>query len=272
MAKRTLTVITYVLAGLCFVACLLSIGKNDIYQDGAWANAQWFGQDIVTLLIALPFLLVSFFKGIRNGNKRWTMVYGGILLYYGYTYSFFMFAANLSFLYLFHLPIFGLSVIGLVIACIGFFSQKDHYSMEGKGLKGIIITYLVLISLMISFLWLNDIISHLVIPDYKSDTPNGQAPLIIYSLDLAILIPLMICSAVLIYRNTNWGYILCGMILTKTSTLGFALMAMALSMNIQELDPDVFLIVLWSIIGIIGTLLTISYLSNLKVEPSTSGR
>ena len=60
MAKRTLTVITYFLAGLCFVACLLSIGKNDIYQDGALANAQLFGQDIVTLLIALPFLLVVY--------------------------------------------------------------------------------------------------------------------------------------------------------------------------------------------------------------------
>jgi hypothetical protein len=68
--KRTLSVITYLIAGLTSVSCILSISHNNIYQDGEWANAQWLGQDIVTILIALPFLLISFIKGIENYDNR----------------------------------------------------------------------------------------------------------------------------------------------------------------------------------------------------------
>lgn len=264
-AKTTLKIVTYLAAGLTFISCLFSITNNDIYQDGTWANAQWLGQDAVTLLIALPFLLISFFKGIRRGNVKWQMVYAGILFYYFYTYSFFMFAAKLSVFYLFHLPIFGLSLIGLIITLIGLFGQDTRFVFESKRLKITIIVYLILMSVMISFLWLSDIAAHLLDPTHRSETPDGEAPLIIYSLDLAIVIPLMITAAILLYRKTQAGYLLNGIILTKTSTLGFALMAMATSMYVQELNPDYFLIALWSIIGIIGTALTVLYLCKLSV-------
>jgi hypothetical protein len=266
MAKRTLTLISYALALLTLVSCVLSIINNEIYQDGDWANAQWLGQDIVTILIALPLLLLSFFKGIRREELRWTLVYSGILLYYVYTYSFFMFAAQLTVLYLFHLPIFGLSAIAFVITCIGLFGKHKVYMPEKKSLHTLISGYLILISLMISFLWLNDIFSHLSDPGHLSDTPSGEAPLIIYSLDLAIIIPLMIIAAIKLLLRTSWGYLLTGLILTKTSTLGFALMAMGVSMYVQELNPDYFLIILWCIIGIIGTSLTLIFLKHLKIK------
>jgi len=265
VTQKTLQIFTFLLAGLTLVSCLISISYNNFYQDGAWANAQWLGQDIVTLLLALPLLLISFHKGIKKEHEKWTMVYAGILLYYAYTYSFFMFVANLSILYLFHLPIFSLSVIGLFMICTKLFNQNLEYSFQKSKLKVIIITYLIMISLMILFIWLNDIFAHLSNPEHVSDTPNGEAPLIIYSLDLAIIIPLMISAAVLLYKKSTLGYILSGIILTKTSTLGFALMAMSISLYVQNLNPDIFLILLWSIIGIIGSTLSILYLKNLSV-------
>jgi hypothetical protein len=174
--------------------------------------------------------------------------------------------AKLTYLYFFQVSIFGLSLIGFVISCIGIFNQKWSYGLPQKNLRMVIIIYLSLIALMLSFIWLNDIFAHITDPTHKSNTPNGEAPLIIYSLDLAVIIPLMVASAILLYQKSNWGYILCGIILTKTSTLGFALMAMALSMCIQGLNPDYFLIILWCIIGLIGTILTLSFLTKLKIK------
>lgn len=268
MAKTTLLTFSILIAALTLISCSISISNNGIYQDGAWANAQWLGQDIVTLLLALPFLLISYFRGVRNNNGKWTLVYCGILFYYTYTYSFYMFAAELSFLYLLQLPIFGLAVIGMVISLIAIFNSDLEYKLKGRGLKISIIAYLVLISILIAFLWINDIVSHLVDPGHLSDTPDGKAPLIIYSLDLAIIIPLMLASAVLIAINKRVGYILGGIILTKTSMLGFALMAMALSMYIQDLNPDYYLVILWSVIGVAGTILTLNYLR--KLTPAGS--
>jgi len=266
MAKRTLLTFSILIAVLTLVSCSISIINNGIYQDGAWANAQWLGQDMVTLLLALPFLLISLSRGVQNSNWKWTLVHSGILLYFTYTYSFYMFAAELSFLYLLQVPIFGLAVIGMVISLIEIFKHDRVCSFKGRGLKITIIAYLLLISILIASLWIKDLVSHLADPNHLSDTPDGKAPLIIYSLDLALIIPLMLASAVLMAKNKTLGYILGGIILTKTSTLGFALMAMALSLYIQNLDPDYFLIILWSIIGVAGTILTLSYMKKLSVS------
>ena len=110
MKKKTIIILTYLISGLTLVSCLISISNNGIYKDGVWANAQWFGQDVVTLLVATPLLLLTQFQGIRRDLWKWNLVLGGILFYFVYTYAFYMFAAKLTFLYLFHLPIFGLSL------------------------------------------------------------------------------------------------------------------------------------------------------------------
>ena len=263
--QKTIQIFTYLISILAVISCAISITHNEIYQDGAWANAQWLGQDIVSLLIGVPLLLISQFKTDRQ-NQKWKMVRSGALLYFSYTYAFYMFAAQLSFLYLFHLPIFGLAVIGFMISTLELFSEKWHLSSPKKLIGKLIITYLLLISVMLLFLWLNDIISHLSISGYQSDTPNGKAPLIIYSLDIALIIPIMLASAIGYWKKKQFGYLLTAIILTKTSTLGFALMGMSLSMYLQDLKPDLFLIVLWSIIGIIGSLLSFFYLRQLVIK------
>lgn len=264
---KTLIRISYLIAMLTLVSCLISITHNDIYQDGSWANAQWLGQDAVTLLLALPLLLLSTHHGVRAENWHWQILHAGILLYYFYTYSFFMFAANLTVLYVFHLPIFGLASVGLVLECIHLFNLEVAFSFPARNLVLGIIIYLSLISLMVTLLWSVDIYSHLTDPTHRSGTPTGEAPLIIYSLDLGLIIPLMLMAAVLLYRQAQWGYLLTGIILVKTSTLGFALMAMGVSMYVQELNPEYYLILLWSVIGLLGGWLTVSFLKHLAVSP-----
>lgn len=64
MPTRIFVTLIYLMAGFTLISCAISIFNNDIYQDGDWANAQWLGQDIVTLILALPLLLVSLSKGI----------------------------------------------------------------------------------------------------------------------------------------------------------------------------------------------------------------
>ncbi len=181
-----------------------------------------------------------------------------------YTYSFFVFVANLTWLYLLHIPIFGLSLFGFFITCLRIMNQKMVFSIENRTLKAIVIIYPLCISSMLLFIWFSDIFAHLTNPRHLSDTPNGKPPLIIYSLDLAIIIPLMISAAILLYKKTSLGYILSGIILTKTTTLGFALMAMSISLYVQDLNPNYYLIVLWCVIGIIGAILSISFLKNLS--------
>ncbi len=263
--QKTLLFFSYLISILVFISCIISITNNQIYQDGAWANAQWLGQDVVSLLIGFPLLFISQIL-VNKQNIKWKLIRSGALLYFSYTYAFYMFAAKLSFLYLFHLPIFGLSVVGFIISLMELFSEKWQLSNRKNHIEKFIISYLLLISVMLIFLWLSDIISHLSIPGHQSDTPNGEAPLIIYSLDLALIIPLMLVSAIGFWMKKQFAYLLSAIILVKTSTLGFALMSMSLSMYLQDLKPEVFLIILWSVIGLIGSVLSIIYLHQLEIK------
>ncbi|NJB72192.1 hypothetical protein GGR42_002683 [Saonia flava] len=260
----SLKYITFSILVLASISCAISIVNNDLYLDGEWANAQWLGQDIATLFVAIPLLLLSYQKSIKT--KKWETVLSGTLFYFVYTYSFFVFEAKLTFLYFFHLPIFSLSLIGLFISLKNTLAEKRKYVTKNNSIKRLVLVYLLLISGMLSFLWLSDIVSHITIPNYKSDTPSGEPLLIVYTLDLAIVIPLMMISVIGYYKNRQYGIKLIGVMLTKTSTLGIALMAMSLSMYLQKLSLDLFLAILWFSIGIIGTTLSLFFLKDLREE------
>ena len=266
MEQKTRTTLTYLIIVLVLFSGLLSIANNDIYQDGEWINAQWLGQDIVSVFLALPLLFIAYIQSYRRKRWQWKMVYTGALFYFVYTYAFYVFAAELTFLYLLHLPVFGLSLFSLFWALFELFNIQEAITGSQKWTKRIIVTYFSLISLMLVFLWMTDIIQHLTDPAYQSDTPDGSAPLIIYSLDLTIAIPLMILAAIGYAMDRQFGYKLTGVMLVKSSTLGFALMAMSLSMYLQKLNPDVFLIGLWCVLGIIGTVLTVWYLKQVELQ------
>jgi hypothetical protein len=266
MPKRTFVTIVYLIAGFTLISCALGVFNNDIYRDGSWIKAQWLGHDVITLFLAFPLLLISLNRGVVEDEYKWKLVIAGILLYYIYTYSFFIFGAELTLLYLFHLPIFALSIVALKISLFDIFRLHPKISIPGKSLPNTICIYLFSIGLTVAVLWLTDIIAHLTIPDYVSQTPNGKAPLIIYSLDLAIILPLMIFSAIQLIQKTQTGYIITAIMLVNSTMLGFALMAGGVSKHIQNLSPVYFLILIWCVMGIFGTVLTLRYLKNLQTK------
>jgi hypothetical protein len=264
MAARILTRINYFIAALAAFTCALSLFRNDLYQDGPWVKAQWLGQDGVTLLLVVPLLLWSTRMAWQRAHLKWQLINAGLLFYFVYTYAFFMFAAQLSVFYLFHLPIFGLAVIGLFLGLSHIFADPRPVAASSNTVRLVIIVYLTLMSMMFIFLWGNDIFAHLTIPEHQSDTPDGEAPLIIYSLDLTLVIPLMLLACVGYWKRRAWGLKLTAVMLAKTSTLGFALMGMSLGMWWRDQHPDLFLVGLWCTIGIVGVGLLWWYLRDLR--------
>ncbi|MAD97967.1 MAG: hypothetical protein CMB99_11635 [Flavobacteriaceae bacterium] len=257
------------IAFLATIACVLAIYNNDFYQDDNWTKAQWLGQDLITLTVAVPLLLFSLKRGIGQHRIKWWMLNTGLLLYFAYTYSFFVFSSKLSFLYFFQIGIFGFSIVGFIRSCLLLSHEKVRFSFPRTNIKLAIVSYFFTIASMLAFLWIKDIVSHLNSSIHQSNTFDGAPPLITYGLDLGLIIPLMIATGLMLYWKERWGYILTGIVLTKTSTLGFAMMAMNVSMHLQHINPDYLIILIWTLIGVLGTLLTIFYLENLRfhVDP-----
>lgn len=248
---------------LVMPSALISVLFNDIYQDGEWVNAQWLGQDLVTLFIAVPLFWLSYHYLRKKPSGSWKLVQTGVLLYFTYTYTFFVFEAELTWLYFFQLPIFGISLAGLILSLFGIFSDSYHSFRYNGNLKWAIIAYQGTIAIMLFVLWFSDIFAHLISHDHVSGTPTGEAPIIIYTLDLGIIVPLMVISLIGLWQSKQYGILLTGIMLVKSSTIGFALMAMSISMIVQDIYIDIGLTALWCFIGCVGSVLAILFFRKL---------
>jgi hypothetical protein len=82
MKDKTIERLIYAVFVLVLSSCMMSFQYTDLYQDGAWVNAQWLGQDFVSLFIALPVLMVAYYKSIRKEKWKWNMVLAGALFYF----------------------------------------------------------------------------------------------------------------------------------------------------------------------------------------------
>ncbi len=270
MSTKILKIFSYSIGVLAIISCGISVFNNEIYQDGEWVRTQFLGQDMVTLILAAPLLFLAIHKAVIKADIFWKLIFAGVVFYFVYTYAFFVFVTELTFLYFFHLAIFSLSLFSLIIVFFQLFNFEKSFYYNNKNTKRLIVSYLSLISLMLVFLWLKDLISFFTVPGFQFDTPNGEPLLMVYTLDLGIVIPLMLTGVFGFIRKKKFGYILTGVMLVKSTILGFALMAMALSMYIQDLSPDTFLIILWSVLGVAGSILTVIYFKELGIAEMLS--
>ncbi|MFT7149056.1 MAG: hypothetical protein ACI82Q_000913 [Nonlabens sp.] len=261
---------TELLVMLCTVATVIGITNNNIYLDGDWASAQWLGQDWVTLIIGMPLLLVSSWKVILKRSLVWELVLGGVLFYLVYIYAFFLFEARFTALYFIHLPIFSVSLLCLFVVFHHLLNAKNDYAYTHRLTLSTIIGYFLLISAFLSWLWLQDLVKHLTTVDYFSDTPDGEPPLVMYTLDLDIIVPMMVIASILLFKNHTLGLIMVGVLLVMSFLMSSAFMGMALSIYLQGFDPDSIVIVLWSLIALCGLLLSIVDLNRLEIYPKPS--
>lgn len=269
---RALSPLIGVLAVVALVATWMGVFRNDFYHDGEWVNAQWQGQDLVTMVLAIPLLVITSKKAILDRSLIWELVLAGVLFYFVYVYTFYVFEASFTFLYFFHLPVFSIALLCLFLVCHHILNARNDYAYTHSLSKFIASFFLLAVSALLSWLWLEDLINHLTFEKFLSPTPDGEPPMIIYTLDLGIMIPLMVIGVLLLIKNHSLGLILIGVMLIVSFLLGFALMAMSISMYLQNLDPDPLLIVIWSLIGLAGLLLSVVYLYRLEVYPSAVGK
>ena len=65
------------------------------YRDAEWVKTAWFGNDWVTLIVAVLFLLIGF-VGSARGSVRGLLLWLGIIGYAAYNYAFYLFGAALN--------------------------------------------------------------------------------------------------------------------------------------------------------------------------------
>jgi hypothetical protein len=201
--------------------------------DPASMAAQGISQDIVTLIVGIPLLLISL-RLYRQGRLRGQLLLSGTLAYFLYTYTSMAFGAAFNPLFLVYVAIFSLSLFAFIIAMLSVDVRALPAHFTEKLPRRAISIFMFAGGGFLLLAWLGRIV-----PGMSGGVPVGlltNTTLFIQVMDLGLIVPLMALAGILLLRRAPLGYLLSSVALIKFMTMGIALVAMITG---QLVDGDV---------------------------------
>lgn len=229
------------------------------YWDTVSSAAQMQANDVITLFLALPLLGVSFWL-TQKGSLRGRLLLTGTLGFILYTYITMSFGAAYNPFFLIYVALFSLSLFAFVLSMMSFdvdalparFSQK----LPRKWIAGL----LFFAAAFLSLAWLGRI-AQTFTPGAVPALENTTS-MFIQAMDLGIVVPVCVFSAVLLLRRSAWGYLLASVGLVKFLTLGTAVSLMGLNMARVGVPISPLELVIFSGMALAGIITTITLLKN----------
>jgi hypothetical protein len=94
--SRPVLILSATVTLLTAVASAGGLLINNLYRDNDFVKQAWRSNDIVTLFIAVPLLIISIFLS-QKGSQRWLLIRIGLLGYIFYNFAFYLFGAAFNF-------------------------------------------------------------------------------------------------------------------------------------------------------------------------------
>ena len=112
---KTARILSILIITLAVIASLGGLLLRGLYRDNLFVSSDWKGNDLVTLVVAVPILVAASTLALR-GPGRSQLIWVGMLDYVLYNYAFYLFAAAFYWFFLLYVALFGLSILALIFA------------------------------------------------------------------------------------------------------------------------------------------------------------
>jgi hypothetical protein len=257
----TLSTIIVVLATVASAGGVL---KPDLYRDNALVKAAWFGNDWVTLLVAVPGLVAALLL-MGQGSQRARLVWLGLLDYMLYNYAFYLFGAAFNAFFLVYATLFAASIYALIFSL----SRMDVEEIRRGFSPGIpvrwISGYMLLTAASIGGLWIAMSLGFVVsgnVPEAirQTEHPTG----IVFALDLTLLVPALVLGAVWLWHGRAWGYVIAAMLNVKGALYTLALTVASVTSARAGIPGAAAQIPIWACFTVASTAACLALLINLK--------
>ena len=231
------------------------------YWDTVSSAAQMQANDLVTLILGLPLLAISFWLTLR-GSLRGRLLLAGTLGFILYTYITMAFGAQYNALFLVYVALLSLSLFAFVLVMMSFDIEglPAHFSENLP--RGWIAGLLFFAAAFLSLAWLGRVASTFV-PDAIPALENTTS-MFIQVMDLSIIVPVCILSGILLLRCHPWGYLLASVGLMKFLTMGAAVSLMALNMARVGVPVSIVELTVFPMIALANLFMVTQLLSNIK--------
>ena len=214
---------------------VLIYGKG-IYRNMSQSAApDGIAQDIVTIILAIPLLLISFSKA-RKGSLKWKLVLAGTLLYFLFTYLLYMVLIMYNELFLIYVLLASLSFYAFILTMISFdledLAARFDENISVKFVGG----FLIFIAITVGFNWLGRIVPPLLDGSIIPEVIEHYTSLPVQGLDLAFMLPTAFLSGVLLIKRNNYGYLLAPVILNFLIIMMTAIGAKVIGQALQGVE------------------------------------
>jgi hypothetical protein len=229
------------------------------YWDTVSSAAQMQANDLVTLLLGLPLLAISFWLSQR-GSLRGRLVLTGTLGFILYTYITMSFGAAYNQLFLVYIALFSLSLFAFTISMMTFdlAGLPAHFSekLPRRGIAAL----LFFAAAFLSLAWLGRIAPTLF--QNQIPTLENTTSMFIQAMDLGIIVPVCVLAGILLLRRNAWGYLLASVGMMKFLTLGIAVSLMGLNMARVGVPVSAVELGVFPSMALINVVMTIVLLRN----------
>lgn len=242
-------------------------GRGLYRYDTVSFAAQGIAQDVVTLAIAIPLLMMSMWLA-RRGGVRGKLLLAGTLGYFLYTYASYAFGAAYNPLFLVYVALFSLSLFGFVLAImsVDLTTLPNHFSERLP--RRSVSVFLYVLGAFLLLAWLGRIVPPLL-ANVPPEGIESYTTLIIQALDLGLVIPVALLAGLLLWRKRPWGYLLASVVLVKGLTLSLAVSAMVVNMMRAGVTVSVVEAVVFPTVALLDLGLTVALLRSI-IEPNAA--
>lgn len=237
-------------------------GKGLYSQDSVSMAVQARAQDAVTLLLGIPLLIISLYLARYNSIKG-RLLLTGTLGYFLYTYLVYTFIAMYNSFFLLFVLLMSLSFFAFILAMLSFDMNELKKAFDQKLPVKFIAGVLLFLGAAVGMMWLGRIVPPLV-----NGNPNSSlehyTTLVIQGIDLGILIPASVVSAVMMIQKKPFGYLLSSVLTIKMITLLTALTAMIIGQAFAGVQMSVVEMALFPLFNLITIVSLVLIFKNIK--------
>ncbi|MGG6310492.1 hypothetical protein [Paenibacillus macerans] len=287
--RKEMTVLAVLIMVLSFAAAVAGIyssggpGRHEftsvrgetveIYGEGLYRNdsvsmaSQAIAQDVVTVLLGIPLLVVSLALA-RKGRLKGKILLAGTLAYFLYTYASYSFTSMFNDLFLVDVSLMSLSFFAFLLAMMSLDLSALRQSFSPKLPVRTIAGFLIFISAVIGLMWVGRIAPSL---------SGGAAPiglehyttLVVQALDLGFVVPAAMLSGLLLLQRKPFGLLLSSILCVKAVTMLTALTAMIIGQLAAGVHMAAVEIILFPAFNLAGIAIAILLFKHIK-EPETT--
>lgn len=215
--------LSLLLVALMATQALLGLMFSSEYRDADWIVATWWGNDWVTLVLAVPLFLYSL-PLAKRGSTRGVLLWAGMLAYAAYNYAYYLLGAALNRFFILYV----ICTIVAVAALVMLLSEIDVPAVKARFTARTPVRFaggfLMFTAVGLSAVWIGLWAAYAFV---GRPTPvETEAFQLVAALDLTTMVPVLALGGYLLIRRRPWGYVIAAL-----GSIQAALYLLVLSVN-----------------------------------------